>query len=185
MGDLLIVIDFQNVYLEGQPWACQNTLRAWKNTKKLIDSNLVEQVIFTKFLPPVNPEGTWQTYNREYKDINDNPWMNEFIKEAIPYAEKYPVYEKCKYSSYSNEKVMELAKKADRVLLAGVVAECCVLFTAISGMDAGNQMIYLEDCVSGLNEEYEEMTKNLISYYSPMHAKVMTSDEYIIKMGES
>ena len=30
LGDLLIVIDLQNVYLENQPWGCRDTMGAWK-----------------------------------------------------------------------------------------------------------------------------------------------------------
>ena len=38
LGDLLIVIDLQNVYLENQPWGCRDTMGAWKRIKKLIDT---------------------------------------------------------------------------------------------------------------------------------------------------
>ena len=112
LGDLLIVIDMQNVYLENQPWGCRDTMGAWARIKKLIDSKAVDNVIFTKYLPPTDPVGTWKTYNEENREINDNPWMSELIEEVKPYAEQYPVFSKDKYSSYTNEEVRRLAGQA-------------------------------------------------------------------------
>ena len=179
LGDLLIVIDLQNVYLENQPWGCRDTMGAWKRIKKLIDTKAVDNVIFTQYLPPKDPIGTWKTYNEENREINENPWMSELIEEVKPYAEQYPVFSKDKYSSYTNEEVRRLAGQAGRVLLAGVVAECCVLFTMLSGIDAGDKMVYLTDACTGLDQEKEDMVEQLARYYQPMHTQVMTCEEYV------
>ena len=152
---------------------------AWKRIKKLIDTKAVDNVIFTQYLPPKDPIGTWKTYNEENREINDNPWMSELIEEVKPYAEQYPVFSKDKYSSYTNEEVRRLAGQAGRVLLAGVVAECCVLFTMLSGIDAGDKMVYLTDACTGLDQDKEDMVEQLARYYQPMHTQVMTCEEYV------
>lgn len=179
LGDLLLVIDMQNVYLPEQPWGCPKIGKAMENVKRLIDSEAVDNVIFTKYLPSDKPVGTWKKYNEEYKEINDNAWMSELIPECKAYAERYPVFSKCTYSSYENETVRELAGKAERVLIAGVVAECCVMFTLYSGIDAGDEMIYLSDACAGLDDDYEKTVEKMAAYYAPMHTKVMTCDEFI------
>ena len=178
LGDLLIVIDMQNVYQEGQPWGCRDTSGVWQRIRKLIDKEIVDNVIFTQYLPPKEPVGTWKIYNEENREINEDPWMSELIEGVKPYADQYPLFSKDKYSSYTNDEVRKLAAKAKRVLLAGVVAECCVLFTLLSGIDAGDKMIYLTDACTGLNQENEDMVEQLARYYQPMHTQVMTCEEY-------
>lgn len=178
LGDLLMVIDMQNVYLEKQPWGCRDTTGVWKRIQDLLDHKIADNVIFTQYLPPTHPVGTWKLYNEENKQINDNPWMSELIDSVKPYAEQYLLFSKDKYSSYANDTVRDLASKAKRVILTGVVAECCVLFTLLSGIDAGDKMIYLTDACTGLDQDKEDMVKELALYYQPMHTQVMTCEEY-------
>lgn len=180
-NDLLIVVDMQNVYLPGNPWACHKSLIAAENIKKLIESETIEHIVFTTFVPPKNPVGRWNNYNTEYADINNDPYMSEIMDVLKPYAQKYPVYEKSIYSSYGISELKELAANADHVLITGVVAECCVLATAISAIDAGNHVYYINDAVAGFSEQTETETEHLISYLSPLHTEVMNTEEYLNK----
>ena len=38
--DLLLVIDLQNVYTEGQPWACCHIRQAARNIRRLLDAGV-------------------------------------------------------------------------------------------------------------------------------------------------
>ena len=62
--DLLLVIDLQNVYTEGQPWACCHIRQAARNIRRLLDAGVCGEVLFTRFVPPAQPEGMWREYNR-------------------------------------------------------------------------------------------------------------------------
>lgn len=179
LGDLLMVIDMQNVYLEGQPWGCVRTGEVMERIKTLIDSHAPDNVIFTRYMPPRHPVGTWEQYNIENREINENAWMSAMIEGCGPYLEKYPLFTKSCYSSYGSREVKALASRARRVLLCGVVAECCVLFTLLSGIDAGDKMVYLKDACSGVSREHEAMVENIAAYYAPMHTEVMSCSEYI------
>ena len=101
LGDLLMVIDMQNVYLEDQPWGCRDTTGVCGRIKELLDKKVVDNVIFTQYLPPKDPVGTWKKYNEEYKEINEDPWMSDLIEDIKPYADKYLLFSKDKYSSYT------------------------------------------------------------------------------------
>lgn len=178
-NDLLLVIDMQNVYLPEEEWACPNVREAMKNIKNLLDREAVEQVIFTKFVKPESPSGTWNDYNTEYEAINNNPYLNDMMKGMQPYLEQWPVYEKSIYSSMRIPEVLEAARKADHVLIAGVVAECCVMATMIDAIDEGHKVIYLTDCAAGMSEENEAAVKHLAECFSPMHTMVMDSHTYL------
>ena len=164
--DLLLVIDMQNVYTKGQEWACEEVEKA-------------SQVIFTQYLATKHPEGVWKEYNKVNAAVNADPWLNEMMSEFLPYTKKYPVYTKSVYSSFVIPQVRELAKHASRVVISGVVAECCVLSTALSAIDAGCKVIYLTDAVAGLNATSRKEAENILSYLSPLHTELMTTQQYL------
>lgn len=179
LGDLCLIIDMQNVYLPEQPWACHAARQAVASIQKLLDMHSCDNYIFTRYIAPSNPVGTWKNYNEAYQEINSNPWMNEIVDELIPYTKKYPVYDKSTYSSLHQPDVAMLCSMADRIVIAGVVSECCVLATILHGVDLGLPIIYLKDAASGLSQESDHMAETIISNFSPIHTQIMTVDEYI------
>ena len=181
-GDLILVTDMQNVYTAGQPWACLDTEGAARRIVGLCDaaerSGRDIRIAITKFMPPENPRGTWADYNVQYAGINSNDWMNEIVPDIRPLAEKYPVYSKSVYSSVSIPDLRDAALHAGRVVITGVVAECCVLFTAIDLIDLGCKLVYLTDACPGFTREKEAAAELVLSGLSPLHCLLMTAAEY-------
>lgn len=184
-NDLLLVIDMQNVYTTGQKWACLDTEGAAERVLSVIRTMEKcgnDQIIFTRFLAAENPKGVWKDYNRENAKVNESPWDNEMLPQFSEVLEKYPLYTKSVYSSLAIPEVLAAAKKADRVVITGVVAECCVLSTVLALIDAGIYTVYLKDGVSGLDREKEAATELVLSGLEPLHVRMMTVEEYL---GES
>ncbi len=182
--DLLLVIDMQNVYGPGGAWECPKAGRAAENIKKLISGRKDSlDVIFTAFRAPEEPEGTWNDYNREYADINDDPQANDMMDHFREELEEYPLYYKSVYSSLVIPEVRDAVRKAGRVLLSGVVAECCVLFTAVSLIDEGVKVIYLKDAVAGLDDTVEKAVETVLSGLAPLQVVFSTTEEYEEEMG--
>lgn len=180
--DLILVTDMQKVYLKGEKWACKNIDSALENIIKLLNKCECE-VIFTAFLPPKSPLGQWKTYNLVNADVNSSPKKSEIIDKLKPYTELYPLVFKDRYSSLSNEKVREAAYNTinnnGRVVLTGVVSECCVLSTAMAAIDMGCKVIYLNDAVAGSNKESEKAAGLIIHGMQPVHAKIMATKDYL------
>ena len=158
--DLLLVIDMQNVYTKGQEWACEEVEKASDSILRLLNSRALSQVIFTQYLDTKHPEGVWKEYNKVNAAVNADPWLNEMMSEFLPYTKKYPVYTKSVYSSFAIPQVRELAKHASRVVISGVV-------------------IYLTDAVAGLNATSRKEAENILSYLSPLHTELMTTQQYL------
>ena len=177
--DLLLVIDFQNIYLPGQEWACPSMPKAAANTRKILDLGCTANVLFTQFLSSPDPIGTWGTYNREYRIFNENPFLCDIIPELKPYLDRYPLGVKSTYSSMKCSQVLEAALEADRIVLTGVVAECCILSTMMEAIDLGFQTVYLTDCISGQTEENEAAIRKIAESFSPIHTLVMDSGAYM------
>lgn len=181
-GDLVLITDMQNVYTQGQPWACLDTEGAARRILHVCDaagrSGKAIQIASTIFLPPQQPAGTWCDYNRQYADINADVWMNELVPELQPLVKSHPLYTKSVYSSMQIPELRAAALAAKRVVLTGVVAECCVLFTAIDLIDMGCKLVYLKDACSGFTKEKEAATELVLQGLSPLHCLLMTTEEY-------
>ena len=109
-GDLLLIIDMQNVYTRGAKWECRNTAGAAKNILRLAQSEKFDEVILTKFIADENARGVWKNYNIENAAVNNDAWSNELLPELEPLAKKFPVIQKSKYSSLKNERVLAACK---------------------------------------------------------------------------
>lgn len=177
--DLLLVIDLQNVYLPGEEWACPAMPEAVRNICKILDADVVDQTIFTRFVPPENPEGTWKAYNEENAAINADPYLNDMVEAIKPYLNRGALYDKSAYSSFRIPKLLEAAERADRVLLTGVVAECCVLASMMEAIDNGTKVVYLTDCVAGQSPRNEDCIRKVAESFAPLHTEVMDSETYL------
>lgn len=176
---LLLVIDMQNVYSNGQKWECSNFDRSLNQIKKLLESNPEEKIIFTKYIASDAPQGIWKSYNIENSDVNSDKWLNELVDDFKELQKEYKCYSKSVYSSYSIEQIKKAASDASCVVVTGVVAECCVLSTVMSLIDAGVYVIYLKDSVAGVNNETEEATIKVLEGLAPLHLSIMTTEEYL------
>ncbi len=180
--DLLLVIDMQNVYTKGQKWACMDTEGAAERVGRLIDAGVCDEVIFTRFLPTDEPDGVWRDYNEVNAAVNADVFANQMLPQLSKYLDKYPLYTKSVYSSLAIPEVLEAARRADRVVISGVVAECCVLSTVLALIDEGIYTVYLTDGVSGLDREKEAATELILSGLSPLHVSMVTMEQYMVEM---
>lgn len=105
--------------------------------------------------------------------------MNELMDGIKEAAEAYPIYDKSTYSSFQVPAIRQAARKADRIILTGVVSECCVLSTFFEGIDLGCKLIWLTDAISGLNPTLEAETLHILQGLSPLHVEFMTTEEYL------
>lgn len=141
--------------------------------------------LLTRYIAPADEDaqGVWADYNRENRAINENPVMNEFIPAIARYVEEFPYIDKCTYSCFSNEYVRVAADRSmvhgGRIVLSGVVAECCVLSTFFEGTDAGYRFVYLTDACAGVDAESERAVQTILQGLSPLHVELMTTAEYI------
>lgn len=183
--DLVLVIDMQNVYRAGQKWACRDFDGA---AARIVDTAAAAdradaELIVTAFLPPAFPEGDWRHYNTKYAAINADPWLNALADEIAPLAETHPYFPKSTYNALDHPDVRAAALRArdcgGRVVLTGVVAECCVLWTACAAIDLGCHVLYLTDAVSGLDRPKEAAAELVLSGLAPLQCELMTTAEYL------
>ena len=177
--DLLLVVDFQNVYLPGYDWGCPGMPEALKNTLRLLSDEAAPDYILTKYIAPTDPVGRWRDYNEAYRDINENPFLAELPEELTPYAAEGRVAEKSTYSSMKSEQVLAALEGKKAVVLTGVTAECCVLSTMMDAIDLGYEVVYLYDCIAGQSAELDAQIRGIAEIYAPVHTTILSSEEYL------
>lgn len=180
--DLLLIVDMQNVYLPGYPWACPSLPSAICRIQMLLNSPSCGKhydVIFTRHIASRQPQGRWKLYNRNTRSVNQDPFLCQLIPSFQPYLEIWPCYDKSVYSACSIRQITKRLTQYRRILLCGVVAECCILATAEDLIDTGVQLIYLKDAVAGQEPEYEHIICRLMERFVPVHTLVMTAEDYL------
>lgn len=175
---LILAIDMQNVYAKNQKWECKNYDRAIEKTICLVGTSC-ENVIFTRYIASMNPFGVWKEYNCENADVNSDEWLNELDYNLREGFKHIKCYDKSVYSAYSIKEVREAVEQSSCVVVAGVVAECCVLSTVMDLIDAGKYVFYISDAVAGINDETEAATIKVLEGLSPLHLEIMTANEYM------
>lgn len=166
--DLLLVIDMQNVYLPGSPWACEGIVEASQYIEKIIPS--FNHVVFTLFRPPESPKGQWCEYNRINQKIDEDEWMNEPLSIFKPYMNQRNTYFKSTYAFHH-----PILEDYDTIYITGVVAECCVLSTIFSLIDEGKKVIILEPGIAGETRHKTQEIKDLLQGLSPLHVEFKSS----------
>lgn len=180
-NDLILVIDMQNAYRFGEPWGCDTFERSRARIREVLDAAEAQgaAIRLTQFIADPDAAGTWADYNAVNKATNDDPWMNALIDDLKPWAAKYPVYQKSVYSCMHIPALRDAAEAAERVVITGVVSECCVLSTCLSLIDMGCRVVYLKDACSGIDETYEAAVLKILDGMSPLHVDIMTAGEYL------
>lgn len=182
MKDLLLVIDMQNVYKPDEEWGCPGFADIAGRIRSLLDSPLcgtAYDAVFTAYEAAENPVGCWKNYNEAYRKINEDIWLSRIDDSLAPYLRRWPLYRKSTYSSLAIPEIAQSLEQYGRVVLSGVVAECCVVATALSLIDSGARVVYLYDAVSGQSDENEAAIRRLIESFAPIHTEVCSTQEYL------
>lgn len=167
--DLLLVVDMQNVYLPGNEWACVDVENVITYIKEMLEYFPENQIVFTQFLPPAHPQGTWEMYNIVNKEINRECVLSEYMEEFLPYLKEDNLYSKSVYSCCGNQEFCDKIMQYERIFITGVVAECCVLSTVFDLIDMGKKIVYLKRGIAGGSKEKEEAAMKVLEGLSPLH----------------
>ncbi len=177
----LAVIDMQKVYEEGAPWACEGFGDVCANIVRLIGSDVFADVCFTRFVMPDVPCGSWQRYRAKYGDVHAESSYGEITESLASFASEYPAFDKAGYSAYRSDAFAEWADSADRLVVCGVIAECCVLATVLDAAERGGDIICLTDACASTSADKLRMAEVILAEDFAPHVTLMTTDEYLRK----
>jgi nicotinamidase-related amidase len=153
----------QRFFAAGQPWATPGF-------EDLIDpigrlaAGFGDRVVFTRFLVPEHPQGSWQAYYEMWPQVT-GPAAAPLAELVPPWAGR-PTLDTTTFSKWGPDLAGLVA--ADGVLvLCGVSTDCCVLATAVAAADAGASVRVVADACAGLDAAAHERALALLAGFAP------------------
>lgn len=146
--DWLLVVDMQPVFgRPDSPWFVPDYEACAENVARLVEA-FDDRVLFTRFVPPPKPTGSWRSYYDEHRFALDP--RNQALWDLDPRWIGQPSVAGHRFAKW-HEAAPHLPKDADLVL-CGVATDCCVLGTAIEANDDGRQVRLLADACAAATD---------------------------------
>jgi nicotinamidase-related amidase len=164
---VLAVIDMQRVFAEpGSPWFVPRYARARTGIRRLLPA-FGDRVVFTRFVAPEKPEGSWQPYYQQWSFALQPPesriWelSDEFGDTAAG------TLDATTFGKWTPE-LAERVGAGGQLVLAGVSTDCCVLSTALAAADAGVHVAVVSDACAGVDDGAHQRAIEVMQLYAPL-----------------
>lgn len=168
MNALLAVIDMQRFFASGEPWATPGFEDLIDPIGRLADG-FGDRVVFTRFLVPERPQGSWQAYYRMWPDVTGPAAAP--LAELVPPWTGRPTLDAPTFSKWGPQLAGQLhapsGVEAPSLVLCGVSTDCCVLATAVAAADAGATVRVVADACAGLDAAAHERALALLAGFAP------------------
>jgi nicotinamidase-related amidase len=180
-GTHLVVVDMQRVFADaGSAWATPGYAAASAGVRRLLPA-FAGRTVFTRFVAPERPTGAWIPYYREWPDqlrpADDPVWdvTPEFDTRgaAIVTATTFGKW---------GPDLAQATSGSDRLVVAGVSTDCCVLSTALAAADAGRFVTVPEDACAGASVADHRRALDAMALYRPL-LTISSVDAVLTTMG--
>ncbi|MEE1296377.1 MAG: cysteine hydrolase [Bifidobacterium sp.] len=168
----LVVVDRQQVFAQSDwsTWAVPDG--AFYTTdgpySRLADA-FGERALYTKYVSPVPPTGSWVDYFKDWPDFEvspDDP-MFDFTPDTAERAEGHPVVVRDVFSKWCPE-MQAIVGAGGWMTVCGVATDFCVLQTCLAAADDGMHVRVASDACAGTSPENHQRALDLMALYAPL-----------------
>lgn len=158
-SDWLLVIDMQPAFgRPDSPWYVPGYEACARNVARLVDA-FTDRVLFTRFVPQIDPKGSWRSY------YDEHPFALEPQHHGLWALDRrwddYPSVASHRFAKW-REASPKLPKDADLVL-CGVATDCCVLGTAMEANDAGRCVRLVADACAAATSALHDAALTILA----------------------
>jgi nicotinamidase-related amidase len=172
--DWLMVVDLQPAFSHPEsPWFTPSLAEAARRIAQLVPL-FRERVLFTRFLPPAEPAGSWLRYYQKWPFARqpeagwlwavDAPWQGRASIASHTFSKWLPEA----WRRFGTEPC---------VTLCGVSTDCCVLATALAAVDGGAQVRLVADACAAKSPAVHEGALAIMAARAPMLSITTTAEE--------
>jgi nicotinamidase-related amidase len=172
----LVVVDMQNVFAHGSPWASPDYATASAGIRRLMPA-FGDRVVFTRYVAPAEPRGAWVEYFRQWPFalVPPDDRLYEFSPEIDPAG--HPVVTRESFGKWGLELKAAL-HGAGEIVLTGVSTDCCIISTALPAADDGVHVIVPTDACAGASALDHQRALDAMALYAPL-IELATVDEVL------
>lgn len=169
----LVVVDLQRAFAEpGSPWYTPGVRSIVGIVADLV-SRFESRVVFTRFVPPREPVGSWRTYYEKWRfalgthesDIWSliEPWRHARSISSHTFSKWVP-------------ELRELLGPEPSIVLCGISTDCCVLATAFAAVDGGADVRLVSDACIAKTPELHAAGMEMMRGRAPQLTVVTSKD---------
>lgn len=176
----LVAIDMQRIFCDpGSPWAAPDYEDAAAGIRRLLP-HFGEQVIFTRFVAPEHPTGSWIPYYQvwPFALVPDDDPLYDVISEFD--TTERTVVSRSTFGKWGEELAAAMHGSAEMVL-AGVSTDCCVLSTALAAADDGMHVRVVADACAGVSAADHQRALDTMALYGPL-IEIVTAGQVLADM---
>ncbi|MEM6940015.1 MAG: isochorismatase family protein [Pseudomonadota bacterium] len=150
--DWLLVIDMQPAFGSPEsPWYVPDYETCAAQVGRLVEA-FSSRVLFTRFVPPTVPHGSWQSYYDIHRFALDP--RHKALWDLDPRWSGRPAVASHRFAKW-REAAAEVPQDA-QLVICGVATDCCVLGTAIEANDAGRAVrLAVDACAAATTTLHE------------------------------
>lgn len=165
-----LCIDMQLLFAPGGPWPTPWMPRTVPVVRRLVIAHS-DRTIFTRFIPPIDPEdleGTRRRYYEHWRSVTRRylePGLLDVVSGLRSAARNAPVFDKSGYSAYSAKGLESHLRQrgADAIVVTGAETDVCVLSTVLDAVDRGARVIVVSDGVCSSSDAGHDTLIDLFS----------------------
>ncbi len=173
MAPVLALIDLQRIFAApDSEWAAPEFRRVLKPARQLVEL-FSPKVVFTRFVVPAEPVGSWATYYEVYPFALQSPDSDDY--QLVDEFKGVPTLDKPTFGKWGPE-LADAVGPGGQLVLGGVSTDCCVISTALAAVDAGVYVQVVEEACAGGDAESHRKAIDIMRLYSPM-LEIVTVDQ--------
>ena len=162
-----LCVDMQLLFTEQTAWAMPWLPKVLPQITEIARRH-AERTIFTRFIPPHDPEqmqGTWRDYYRRWRAFTRDrldPQLLDLVEPLKGLAPPAEVVDKRFYSGFAGTDLgRRLERRGARTLIVtGGETDVCVLATTMSAIDRGYSVVLVTDALcSALDGTHDALLK--------------------------
>ena len=178
---LHLCVDMQNMFAEGTPWHTPWMDRVTPRVAEIVARH-PERTIFTRFIPPANPDdmqGTWRTYFKRWQEFTRDsiePRLLDLVEPLKRFVPPALVLDKHFYSPFHATALAQSIRErgCEALIVSGAETDMCVLAAVLDAVDLGLRVVLPADALCSSSDEKHDALLGL--YRDRFSIQIETTD---------
>jgi nicotinamidase-related amidase len=187
---LHLCIDMQTLFAERTDWHVPWLERVLPAVVRLAGTHR-ERTIFTRFVPPHNPEqavGTWRRYYEHWRHMTADRLDLRLTELVPPLATLSPpamVIDKRHYSPFKEHTFRQTVARhvVDSFVITGAETDMCVLAAVMDAVDLGYRVVLAEDALCSVSDESHDAMLRHFGERFGQQVEVASTEEILASWG--